>query len=75
MVVWEGGGGGGGWGGGAGRVGSVEDIEDSTPDSGILMGNVRFLKREDNIEDADQTEELRIMIYAGNLYILVEERT
>jgi hypothetical protein len=53
----------------------VEDIEDSTPDSGIQMGNVRFLKREDNIEDADQTEELRLMIYAGKLYILVEERT
>jgi hypothetical protein len=58
-----------------GGGGSVEDIEDSTPDSGIQMGNVRFLKREDNIEDADQTEELRLMIYAGKLYILVEERT
>jgi len=42
----------------------VEDIEDSTPDSGRLY-----------IEDADQTEELRLMIYAGRLYILVEERT
>ena len=55
MVVW---GGGGGWG----------RYRDSTPDSGIQMGNVRFLKREDNIEDADQTEELRLMIYAGKLY-------
>ncbi|KAJ6869006.1 hypothetical protein NC651_033937 [Populus alba x Populus x berolinensis] len=55
------------------RKGCIE--EDRTPDSGIQTGNVRFLKREDNIEDADQTEELRLMIYAGRLYILVEERT